>query len=209
MDYSLFPKKEEWGSGDEAMDTKLSIALKKTQDQLSFKTIREFYYYGLSLKPRAYNPSFHSTIEFVTKAFLFQLAPDECNHQLMLKIKGDYNSKNKIAFNFLAAEKIKEELRRKKTFRYQQEIDFFLYEQVQAERNPFVRVPLKRAKLDLHTKILMKDFKLYLSGQKEDSEERDSLFRALRMGHDVLLIEQFAEIWYHEGQIFSFPLFDF
>ncbi len=208
MDYSLFPKKEEWGSGDEAMDNKLSVALKKTQDHLSFDSIREFYFYGLSLRPRAYNPSFHSTIEFVTKAFLFQLSPVECNNQLMLKIKGDYNSKKRVAFNFPLAGKIKEELLRKRSFRYQGEIDFFLYEQSVSERNPFVREPLKRAKLDLHTKIIMKDFKLYLSGEKDESAHADSLFRALRMGTQVLFIEHFAEIWYHEGQIFSFPLFD-
>lgn len=208
MDYSLFPKKEEWGSGDEAMDNKLSVALKKTQEQLTFDSIREFYYYGLSLKPRAYNPSFHTTIEFVTKAFLFQLSPDDYNNQLMLKIKGDYNSKNKILFHFPEADKIKAELIKKNTSRYRGEIDFFLYEQGQSERNPFIRVPLKRAKLDLHTKIIMKDFKLYLSGEKDEGMHNDSFFRALRMGRDALLIEHFAEIWYHEGQIFSLPLFD-
>lgn len=208
MDYSLFPKKEEWGSGDEAMDNKLSVALKKTQDNLTFESIREFYYYGLSLKPRAYNPGFHATIEFVTKAFLFQISPEDCNNQLMLKIKGDYYAKRKVVFDFPAAAKIVEELKQKKNSRYAGEIDFFLYEQSTTERNPFVRGPLKRSKLDLHTKILMKDFKLYLSGEKDESAHSDSLFRALRMGGDALLIEHFAEIWYHEGQIFSFPLFD-
>jgi hypothetical protein len=29
LDLSLFPTLEEWGTGDEAMDNKLSIALKK------------------------------------------------------------------------------------------------------------------------------------------------------------------------------------
>ena len=34
-DYSLFPNKEEWGTGDEAMDNRLSIALKKVKDDLT------------------------------------------------------------------------------------------------------------------------------------------------------------------------------
>lgn len=208
MDYSLFPKKEEWGSGDEAMDNKLSVALKNVQENLSFESIREFYFNGLSLKPRAYNPAFHSNIEFVVKAFLFQLSPLECNNQLMLKIKGDYNNKKKMLFELPEAQRIKEELKKKKSFRYNGEIDFFLYEQNTSERNPFVRGPLLRAKLDLHTKIMMKDFKLYLSGEKDEGMYKDSLFRALRMGENVLLIEHFAEIWYHEGQLFSLPLFD-
>ena len=85
-DYSLFPNKEEWGTGDEAMDNKLSIALKKVKENLTLYNIKEFYLYGLSLKTRAYNPAFHTTIELVTKAFLFYLDPDEYNDQLMKKM---------------------------------------------------------------------------------------------------------------------------
>ncbi|AUN99045.1 hypothetical protein DOM21_05720 [Bacteriovorax stolpii] len=208
MDFSLFPNKEEWGSGDEAMDNKLSIALRKAQENLSISSISEFYFYGLSLKPRAYNPSFHVTIEFVTKAFLSLLHPDECNDQLMHKIKGGYFNKKKVAFQLNESESVATELKKKGTFRYKGEIDFYLHRQLPEERNPFVRVPLKRANLDLHTKIIMKDFKLYLNGEKDESLYADPLFRALRVKDQVLFIENFAELWYHEGQIFSLPLFE-
>ena len=208
MDYSLFPNKEEWGSGDEAMDNKLSSALKNVQNDLSISKISEFYFYGLSLKPRAYNPSFHITIEFVTKAFLSGLYPDECNDQLMQKIKGDYFHKKKITFQLEDKERILSELKAKGTFRYKSEIDFYVHRQNEEERNPFLRLPLRRSKVDLHTKIIMKDFKLYLNGQKDESVHSDSLFRALRMGKQILFIENFAELWYHEGQIFSLPLFE-
>lgn len=190
------------------MDNKLSIALRKVQENLSIASISEFYFNGLTLKPRAYNPSFHVTIEFVTKAFLSGLYPDENNDQLMHKIKGDYFNKKKVSFQLNDSEDIVSELKKKGSFRYKGEIDFYLHRQVPEERNPFVRTPLKRANLDLHTKIIMKDFKFYLNGEKDESHHIEPLFRALRAKDQVLFIENFAELWYHEGQIFSLPLFE-
>src|SRR6218665_3604648 len=121
-DYSLFPTKEEWGTGDEAMDNRLSIALKKVKDDLCEKNIAEFYLYGLSLKPRAYNPSFHTTIELVAKAFLFCLHPEGFNDLLMKKIKGGYYQKEKINFDFPLKKVILEELKNKKIYRYKDQI---------------------------------------------------------------------------------------
>lgn len=207
-DYSLFPNKEEWGTGDEAMDNKLSVALKKVKDDLKLANIKEFYLYGLSLKPRAYNPAFHMTIELVTKAFLFCFDPDGYNDQLMQKMKGDYDSKLKITFVLPDVVNILAELKTNKVYRYKGQIDFYLSRIEIAERNPFVRQPLKRAPIDLHTKIIMKDFKAYMNGEKESTVYNDAFFSALKVGNQILLIEKFGEFWYHQGQIFSFPLFD-
>jgi hypothetical protein len=82
-DFSLFPRSEEWGSGDESIDIKLTNALKNVQDSLSLETIENFFFFGLSLKPRAYNPSFYSTIELVTKAMLYNLYPEDFNNHLL------------------------------------------------------------------------------------------------------------------------------
>lgn len=207
-DYSLFPNKEEWGTGDEAMDNRLSVALKKVKDNLTLASIKEFYLYGLSIKPRAYNPAFHTTIELVTKAFLFSYDPEGFNDQLMQKMKGDYDSKTKVTFQLEGQEKILEELKSKKVYRYKGQIDFYLSRIEMAERNPFIRLSIKRAPIDLHTKIIMKDFKAWLNGEKESSAYSDSFFTALKNDGQILLIENFGEFWYHEGQIFSFPLFD-
>lgn len=207
-DYSLFPNKEEWGTGDEAMDNKLSVALKKVKDDLTLANIKEFYLYGLSLKPRAYNPAFHTTIELVTKAFLFCFDPDSYNDQMMQKMKGDYDSKKKIVFDLLDVANILTELKTNKLYRYKGQIDFYLSRIEIAERNPFVRQPLKRSPIDLHTKIIMKDFKAYMNGEKESTAYDDTFFNALKVGNQILLIENFGEFWYHQGQIFSFPLFD-
>lgn len=204
-DYSLFPNKEEWGTGDEAMDNRLSIALKKVKDDLTLANIKEFYLYGLSLKPRAYNPAFHTTIELVTKAFLFCFDPDGYNDQLMQKMKGDYESKTKVNFILPELEGILSELNNKKVYRYKGQIDFYLTRIEFAERNPFVRHSLKRSPIDLHTKIIMKDFKAYLNGEKESTAYNDSFFNELKKADQILIIENFGEFWYHQGQIFSFP----
>jgi len=207
-DYSLFPNKEEWGTGDEAMDNKLSIALKKVKDDLTLANIKEFYLYGLSLKPRAYNPAFQTTIELVTKAFLFCFDPEGYNDQLMHKMKGDYESKKIITFQLLDVVKILSELKTNKVYRYKGQIDFYLSRIEIAERNPFVRQPLKRSPVDLHTKIIMKDFKAWMNGENVRMSHDDSFFNALKVGNQILLIENFGEFWYHEGQIFSIPAFD-
>lgn len=208
MDFSLFPQKEEWGTGDEAMDVKLALALKKTQENLNFDSISDFYFYGLSLKPRAYNPSYPVTIELVTKALLGVLSPSEYNDVLLQKVKGKYFQRSPLHFSLENKEEILGELRKKKVYRYEGEIDFYLHLKNPEERNPFLRAPLKRANLDLSTKIIMKEFKLYLNGEKDESLHDVSLFRALRVKEQVLFIENFAELWYHEGQIFSLALFD-
>lgn len=201
----MFPSSEEWGTGDEAMDNKLSIALKLVKENLSFESITEFYFNGLSMKPRAYNPTFHVTIELVTKALFFLLSPESFNDQLMQKMKGGYHQKTKIPFVLPELSLLIAELKKNKLYRYKGQIDFYLHVQDTQERSPFVQYSLLRSPIYLHVKIIMKDFKAYLSGDKAESLHSDELFRALRMGDKILLIENFGELWYHEGQIFSLP----
>lgn len=205
-DYSLFPNKEEWGTGDEAMDNKLSIAMKKVKDDLTLPNIHEFYLYGLSLKPRAYNPAFHSTIELVTKAFLYCFEPDGAIDQLMQKMKGDYYNKKKIFFDLPDSNLILDELKYKKIFRYKGQIDFYLHHQDNQERNPFIRTPLKRSAIDLHVKIIMKDFRMWLNKEKELSLPSDPFFDGLKEG-SLLYVKDFGEIWFHEGTIYILPVF--
>ena len=203
----LFPKKEEWGSGDEAMDNRLSVALKKVRDDLTIDRISEFYFFGLEQKPRAYNPAFHVNIEFVTKALLSLYDPEAFNDQLMQKIKGHYHLKKRVIFQFAEKGHILEELKKHKMFRYKGQLDFYLSPQNTEERNPFVQYTLRRSPFDLHVKIIMKDFKSYLNRQKAEDFYDDEFFRALRNEEQVLFIEDFGEFWYHQGQIFSLPHF--
>ena len=202
MDTTLFPTKEEWGSGDEAMDNKLSIALKKTIETLSLETIGEFYSSGLNLRPRALNPSFHSTIELVTKALLYLLSPDEFNDHLILKMKGAYHKKSKVHLELVEFESLLEILKNEKVYRYKNQIDFHYRLQNTEERNPFVRQPLKKSKIDVHAKILMKDFRFWLQGQKEFKVVDDEIFSGLKSGQ-ILVIKNFGELWFHNDSLFT------
>lgn len=201
MDVSIFPKKEEWGSGDEAMDNRLSIALKKTIDHISIDSISEFYFFGLSQKPRAYNPTFHTNIEFVTKALVALMNADDYNDQVMQKIKGRYYGRQKRDLHLVEFEEILSTLKRDKIFRYKNQLDLYLRIQDTEERNPFLRVPLKRSPIELHAKIIMKDFRLWLNGEKEMKMAPDSLFDNLKT-QDILDIKNFAEVWFHDGVIY-------
>lgn len=203
LDLSLFPTKEEWGTGDEAMDNKLSVALKKSTSSLSFDSISEFYFLAQSLKLRTHNPSFLVTIDLLARALLYLLEPDACIDHSIKKMKGKYDSKEKIDFHFEGLDLVLKELKATRKCRYKNQIDFSINLQDGAERNPFVRKELKRSTKDLNAKIIFKEFKSYLLGEQRTGLFTEPFFQALRGGKKVLVIENFAEIWFHEDQVFS------
>lgn len=203
LDLELFPNKEEWGTGDEAVDNKLTIALKKSTSNLTFDSISDFYFLGHSLKLRTHNPSFHVTIELVVKALFYLLDPNECIDHSLKKMKGNYYSKEIINFHFEELSFVLHELKISRKCRYKDQIDFSINLQDPAERNPFIREELLRSKQDLNVKIIYKDFKSFLNEESKIERFAEPLFLALRGGNRVLLIEGFAELWYHQDQIFS------
>ncbi len=206
MNLSLFPKSEEWGTGDEALDIKLSSALKKTADSLSLQSISEFYFYGIALKPRAYNPALSHTIEYVTKALLFHLDPDAYNDFLFKKLKGHYEEKSRIDFNGTDFSDVIHELKKNNHYRYKGQIDFYLHAQKTSERNPFVQNEISKSPSDLQAKIVFKEFKNFLNGELTKETYSDAFFQALKAGKHSLVIENFAEIWYDNDQLFSLNL---
>lgn len=208
MDQTLFPKNEEWATGDEALDLRLTVALKKVVNELNLLSIAQFYFFASSIKTRSYNPSFIVTIELLTKALLFYLAPNEANDELLKKIKGDYLQKKKHALIWSQSLDVALELKEKNTYRYKSQLDFSLIVKLEAERNPFLRVSLVKSPFELHTKIIFKDFKNYLNGDTPLESYDDSLFQALRTKDTIWVIPNFAEIWYHQGYIYSLPLFE-
>ncbi len=203
MNRALFPKNEEWGTGDEALDLRLSNALKKAADDLSLESISEFYFFGMSTKPRAYNPMLPMTIELVTKALLFHLAPDEYNDFLLKKLKGNYFLKEKVPFDLKDLDEIVASLKKNHKYRYKDQIDFYFSVQNAIERNPFVQYEIKRSLNDLQAKIIFKEFRNFLSGEVTKESYDDEFLCALRGGKRVLVIENFAEIWYDKDQLYS------
>lgn len=206
MDLSLFPKNEEWGTGDEALDLRLNNGLKKIAENLSLQSIAEFYSFALSLKPRAYNPAFSLTIDLVAKALLYYYAPEECNDVLYKKMRGHYFEKNVITFHLEQSEMITRELKSIHKVRYKDQIDFSLHLQSTTERNPFVENAIKKSALDLQAKIIFKEFRHFLNGDAVTQTYDDPFFMALQQGKSILHIEKFAEIWYDKDQLFSLSL---
>lgn len=207
MDQTLFPQNEEWATGDEALDLRLSVALKKVVSELSFTSISQFYFFASTIKTRTYNPSYIVTIELLTKALLFYLAPNEANDELLKKIKGEYLQKKKQTLIWTQGHEVIKELKEKNNYRYKSQLDFSLVFKQVAERNPFLRHTLVKSPFELHTKIIFKDLKNYLNGDTLQESHDDLLFQALRTKDTIWVIPNFAEIWYHQGLIYSLPLF--
>ena len=206
LDLSLFPKKEEWGTGDEAMDSKLSIALKFAASNLTNKSISDFYFFATMLKTRTHNPTFLVNIELVAKALFYYLDQQVAVDLSIKKMKGHYDQKEKSVFKLEEIESILTELKLVKKFRYKNQIDFSINLQDHNERNPFVREALLRSSIDLTAKIIFKDFKQFLNEESKTESLGDPFFDALKGGKHVLVIENFTEIWFHRDQIFSLSL---
>lgn len=206
MKLALFPKSEEWGTGDEALDLRLSNALKSAAQNLSLQSVSEFYQFGLSLKTRAFNPAFSLTIEQVSKALLYNLHPLDCNDVLYKKMRGNYFQKERVDFLLEDAQELVMKLKKFHKLRYKEQIDFSLHQQTTSERNPFVEYEIKKASFDLQSKIIFKEFRQFLSGESVQEKYGDPFFLALKLGKNILVIESFAEIWYDKDQLFSISL---
>jgi len=201
-DFSLFPKGEEWATGDEALDLKLTNALKDSWKFLSLESIYNFYKLGMNLKSRVYNPALPLTIEMVTKALLFYFAPEEFNDHLFKKIKGRYFLKNKIIYNLSMISEIKLELSRNQKYRYKDQIDLYLNNQKSSERNPFVKYELKKSSYDFSAKIIFKEFRLYLQGLGKIENYEDEFFLKLKTENCIIEIPKLCTIWFDGDQLF-------
>ena len=170
---------------------------------MTLANIHQFFNESGNLKTRVFNPSFPYTIELVTKALLYYLNSKENIDQQFTKMKGEYFNKTQINFKLDNLAIILAELKTKGTYRYQNQIDFFLNYQEPIERNPYTTDLLKRSGITLSAKIIFKDFKAFLSQESNNSSYNDPLFISLKGGNNILFIDNFGEIWYHHNQIYS------
>ncbi len=201
-DFSLFPKGEEWGTGDEALDLKLTNSLKETWIFLSLESIYNFYSYGMNIKARTYNPALPLTIELVTKALLFYFLPEEFNDHLFKKIKGRYFLKNKVILNLSIVSEMKLALSLNHKYRYKDQIDLYLTRQKNLERNPFVKYELKKSPYDFSAKIIFKEFRLYLQGLGKFENYGDELFINLKVENRLLEIPNLCTIWFDNEHLY-------
>jgi hypothetical protein len=205
-DFSLFPKNEEWGTGDEALDQKLNLALKKAQSEFTMSAVAEFNELANGLNRRAYNPSFLMLIELVTKALLHLQNPGENVYDQLNKMKGHYSIKERVVLDFPEQSKILSELVAKKHYRYNGQLDFSVHEHSSQERNPFLKDSLFRGDHTLNVKIIFKDLKNYLNGEVGHINDNDPLLAALSQKNSTVFIDRIGEIWYDQGHIFALSL---
>lgn len=199
--FKLFPKNEDWATGDEALDLKLNIKLKNTIQELSLESISSFYFDGLEIKPRAYNPLYKLNIETVTKGMLAILNPTNYNDHEFKKIKGHYYTREKILFDLPKKDIVIEGLILLKKFRYENQIDFFKEIQNEVDRNPYVPFEIKKSPTVILTKIIFKDVTKYLSNEIESGPNIEFI-KALRT-QKILLIPGLGEFWFDVDQIYS------
>lgn len=205
-DFSLFPKNEEWGTGDEALDLKLTQALKKAQQDMHLQAITSFLEFGLAIKTRTHNPSFYMLIEMVTKALLHLRSPGKNVNDLMNQIKGHYEGREPIVLSLSDVRRLISELKLNGHARYNKQLDFYLQKHSTEERNPFLKEVIYRGEHTLQTKIIFKELKLYLSGEVGGLHDQDPLLKSLSENNKIVFIEGLAELWYDQGQIFTISL---
>ncbi len=201
IDLSLFPKHDQWGTGDESLDLKLSQKLIQMNNRLTLQEINEFYELAWSVKKRVYNPAFLVEIELMIKALLAYLEPESCNDHLIKKLKGKYYLYEKIDFEFKKSDILIDGLRILHKFRYEEQIDFYLQVQDIEEKNPYIVRTLKKYPFDLQAKIVFKEFRQYLSNEISKDYGNDDLFSGLH-SKKILNIPHLGEIWFHQDQIY-------
>ena len=201
--FKLFPKNEEWGTGDEALDLVLNKCLNETISSLKLDSIFKFLKQANSIKPRAYNPTYSLNIELVTKALLATYDPNTYNDIEYKKLKSCYFQKSVVNFNFQNLNLNIEDLKRIRNYRYENMLDFFLDEQSEIAYNPYFNSEIKNFKYNLTIKAIFKDLIKYLSGEIEHYKS-DEFLNVLRK-NEIIRVEHLGEFWFYQDQIFSIP----
>ncbi len=197
LELKLFPKDEDWATGDEYLDKKLNSLLLGCFSKLSLNSIENFYSEARLIKTRVFNPNFNLMIEMCAKAlvgiFDIELEVD----QELIKIKG------KIHIFHPCTKKINIELSELQLKRHQRifsSLDVFKREQSAFEQNPFVSFKLKKANCFFEVKIIFKDLIERLNHPKENKFEHE-LFELLSQ-NKIVEIEGVGRVWFNQGLIF-------
>lgn len=202
IDLKLFPKKEEWATGDESLDLRLSQKLKEAINPLTFSSISQFYFYAIEIKTRAHNPLFKLNIETVTKALLALNSPKSFNDHEFNKLIGKYFDKEILKVEMPKSDIVIDGLKMMKKFRYEDQLDFFIVKQTQNDRNPYLDFEIIKAPNDVQAKIIFKDFKAVMCNEKQRTFD-NVFFEQLKGGKYVLQVNGLGEFWFEQDQIYS------
>ena len=145
----------------------------------------------------------------MVEALLCLLSPDDYINNSVKKLKGLYATKKKVPFLLKDIDLVINELREKNHSRYNDQIDFTLVHNKILPINPFIGRRPVTSPLELSSSILYKEFRNYLDEKKPFALYRNTFFQELRGGQSVLVIDNFAEIWYHQDRLYSISLIHF
>ncbi len=142
----------------------------------------------------------------MVEALLCLLSPYDYINNSVKKLKGLYITKKKVSFILKDIDLVINELREKNFSRYSDQIDFTLVHNKILPINPYIGRRPVTSPLELSCSILFKEFRNYLDEKKPIDLYNNAFFQELRGGQSVLVIDNFAEIWYHQDRLFSISL---
>jgi hypothetical protein len=218
LDRTLFPKNEDWASGDEACDAQLTKALNHCFENLTQENILKFYKIGLSQKLRISNKYYESTITMVVKALLFLQSEKENKAEYidekLTKFHGQFDQKKIVPLESHELAELFKLCLRGEIVRYKDQLDFHLFQDVsddfKGERNPYLRVLMPRSGWVLRVKIKWKECKTFFStgsiSQNESLFLSDPLLKALSQKDQVTLVNNWAYLWYNDQEEIIYSL---
>ena len=210
MDKSLFPKNEDWASGDEACDAQLTKALNQCFENLTEENIRRFYKVSQSQKLRISNKYYESTVMMVVKALLFlqneNVSVTEYIDEKLSKFHGNFYQKKLVSLESNELALLFNQCLNGEIVRYKDQLDFHLFQDsgddFLGERNPFLRTLMPRSGWVLRVKIKWKECKTFFStgsiSQNESLFLNDPLLMALSQKDQVTLVNNWAYLWYND-----------
>ncbi len=196
-DLKLFPRDEDWSTGDEHLDKKLNLLLLKNFQLLNDASIADFYWNASAIKTRVVSSNYQTIIDMSTKALLALKNPNSEVDQEFIKLKAQFHSFEKDL------EPVNLELGQLHSTNYQRafgSIDFFKREQVDFEHSPFLSFKIKRASSYFEVKALYKDTLEKLAHPKID-ETFSHIFLAKLSKKKIVRLVGVGLLWVHQGKI--------
>lgn len=202
MNLSLFPKNEQWFTGEESSDVRLTMALHQTLSDLNFKSIKEFEQTSREIKPRIGQQQFIQNVNFTLKALLGLLNPEAFSNEEWQKYLGHYHQKQlrEIASQELA--QLERDIKAKGYVRYLGALDFKINQNKESEFNPFLDFKLKLSPQELTVRVIFKEFKEKMNHKAFQANEE--LFSLLQDQECVYRFPLGLTIWSDQGEIYAF-----
>lgn len=205
MNISLFPKNEQWLTGEESSDVRLTRALHQTLNSLSLESIKNFEILARQIKPRIGEAQFIQNVNFTLKALIGLMNPDGFINHEWQKYLGNYHLKEKVMINSLSLIALEKELLSRKYIRLQGELDLKILENKESEFNPFLDFKLKLSKEEFSVRVIFKEFKDKIRKKEfTKREDQSEIFYLLQNENCVYQFPEGLTIWSDRLEIYAF-----